>query len=109
MSSQRKHERYRYKQDVVLIFDDGEEHFCQTKDFSLGGTFIHVVPQPEFGSKVVLRIDLPGVPDTCEIPCFVRWVKDRVGVGIQFEYTRPIEVWSLSKLVRRLKEEDSGE
>ena len=92
-----------------MVTEDGESHPGRLKDFSLGGAFVYVEPQPEFGSKVVLRIDLPGVPNTCEIPCFVRWNKagEGAGAGIQFEYLRPIEVWALSKLIRKLKEDTS--
>jgi hypothetical protein len=104
MNSQRKHERYTFEKEIELIFADGETHPGRLVNFSLGGAFVNLVPLPEFGSKVVLRVELPGVPNMCEIPCFVRWVKEGEGAGIQFEYTRPIEVWALSKLIRKLKE-----
>ena len=107
MKRQRKHERYIYEQDVQIVEESGEISDGRMMNFSMGGAFIQVTPVPEFGSKVTLQINLPGVPDTCKIPCFVRWVKQDNGVGIQFEYTRPIEVWALSKLIRKLKEESS--
>ena len=107
MSTQRKHERCHFELDVELVFDDGAIHPGRLQNFSLGGAFILIDPVPDFGSKVVLHIDLPGVPKRCEIPSFVRWNKDGSGTGIQFEYTRPIEVWALSKLIRKLKEESS--
>lgn len=105
MNSQRKHERYDYEQDIQLVSEDGETYYGRLQNFSMGGAFVQLATMPEFGSKVILHIDLPGVPDTCKIPCFVRWTKPNVGAGIQFEYTRPIEVWALSKLIRRLKDE----
>lgn len=107
MDRQRKHERYEFAQPVELVLKDGEALAGRLKDFSLGGAFVFIDPQPEFGSKVTLRIELPGVPDICQIPCFIRWRKEGEGVGIQFEYTRPIEVWALSKLIRKIKQETS--
>ena len=103
MSTQRKHLRYDFEQDVELAFQDGANHSGHLVNFSLGGAFVNVDPMPEFGSKVLLRIELPGIPKTCEIPSLVRWNKAGNGTGIQFEYTRPIEVWALSKLIRKLK------
>lgn len=105
MNAQRKHERYAYELDVEVVFDEGEQHQAKIINFSIGGAFVHVEPTPEFGSKIKLLIDLPGVPERSEIPCFVRWIKEGEGVGIQFEYTRPIEVWALSKLVRKIRDE----
>jgi hypothetical protein len=107
MTSQRKHERFQYEQDVEMVFEDGGNHPGRLLNFSLGGALVSINPIPDFGSKVVLRIDLPGVPKTCEIPSFVRWNKDGGGTGIQFEYTRPIEVWALSKLIRKLRDDVS--
>lgn len=107
MTAQRKHERYDYEQEVALVFENGESCSGRLMNFSLGGAFIQMTPLPTFGSRVRLSIDLPGVSKTCEIPSVVRWVKEGDGVGIQFEYTRPIEVWALSKLIRKLKEGQS--
>ncbi len=105
MNAQRKHERYTYELDVAVVFEDGETHNAKIVNFSLGGAFIDVSPPPGFGSKIKLLIDLPGVPEQSEIPCFVRWIKEGEGVGVQFEYTRPIEVWALSKLFRKIRDE----
>ena len=104
MNGKRKHERYSYEQDVEIIHEDGQLTSGRLINFSLGGAFIALSPQPEFGSKIVLQLNLPGVPDLCKIPCFVRWTKPDYGVGIQFEYTRPIEIWALIKLIHKLQE-----
>ena len=106
MNGKRKHDRYNYEQPVQLVFMNGETHAGQSLNFSIGGMFIEISPLPEFGSKVTLQIDLPGVPETCKIPCIVRWTKNEHGAGIQFEYVRPIEVWALSKLIRKLKDDE---
>ena len=105
MNAQRKHERYAYELDVTVVFEDGETYAAKIVNFSLGGAFINVEPPPRFGSKIKLHVDLPGVPERSEIPSFVRWIKEGEGVGIQFEYTRPIEVWALSKLVRKIRDD----
>ena len=106
MDVQRKHERYAYELNATVIFEGGEKHDGRLINFSLGGAFLNVDPLPSFGSKVTLIVDLPGVPKQSEIPCFVRWLKDGEGIGIQFEYIRPIEVWALSKLIRKIKNEN---
>ena len=108
MNVQRKHERYAYELDVAIVFEDGEKHDARMINFSLGGAFVTIDPQPRFGSKIKLLIDLPGVPERCEISSFVRWTREGEGIGIQFEYTRPIEVWALSKLIRRIKDDTEG-
>ena len=105
MTGQRKHERYSYETEVEVKFDTGDVHTGKMLNFSLGGAFIEMDTLPKFGSKVKLCFDMPGVPDRCEIPCFVRWVKPGEGLGMQFEYTRPIEVWALTKLIKKLKQE----
>ena len=109
MDVKRKHERYKYELGVDVVFEDGETHPARLLNFSLGGAFIQIEPRPDYGSKITLLADLPGVPETCKIPCFVRWFKeDEGGMGVQFEYTRPIEVWALSKLIRKLKGESES-
>ena len=105
MTGQRKHERYSYETEVEVKFDTGDVFPGKMLNFSLGGAFIEMEPLPKFGSKVKLCLFLPGVPNRCEIPCFVRWVKEGQGMGMQFEYTRPIEVWALTKLIRKIKQE----
>ena len=107
MSGKRKHDRFLYGQEVQLVFVDGEAHKGRSLNLSMGGMFIEISPLPEFSSRVTLIIDLPGTQETSEIPGIVRWTKDGHGAGIQFEYVRPIEVWALSKLVRKLKDEQT--
>jgi hypothetical protein len=103
MNGNRKHERYDFDRRVQLVFENGVAHQGRSLNFSMGGMFIEIDPLPDFGSKVTLVIDLPNVPETCNIPCIVRWTKHGSGAGVQFETVRPIEVWSLSNLVRKLK------
>jgi hypothetical protein len=105
MTGQRKHERYSYETDVNVKFETGDVFPGKMLNFSLGGAYIQMETLPKFGSKVKVEISLPGVPDRCEIPCFVRWVNEGQGMGMQFEYLRPIEVWALTKLIKKIKQE----
>jgi len=72
----------------------------RTADISQGGVFVAVDAGPPVGTRVVLEIRLPGVPDVCHIPSIVRWSSVDRGVGLQFERLRPIEVWALNRIVR---------
>ncbi len=103
MTDQRKLERYTYEVEVQVKFDTGDVYTGKMLNFSLGGAYIQMETLPKFGSKVKMSITLPGVPEQCEIPCFVRWVNEKKGMGMQFEYLRPIEVWALTKLIKKLK------
>jgi hypothetical protein len=103
MTGQRKHERYSYEAEVQVKFDTGDVFTGKLINFSLGGAFIVMETLPKFGSKVKVSINLPGVPERSEIPCFVRWINEGEGMGMQFEYLRPIEVWALTKLIKKLK------
>jgi hypothetical protein len=102
MSNQRQHTRYIYSTEIELTID-GERRPARTVNISRGGVFIIADPVPAFGGKLVLHIKLPGVPEICDIGCVVRWSKAGEGAGLQFEQLRPIEVWSLNKLLRDLK------
>jgi len=87
----------------VEIVANGVASPGTTVNISQGGVFVVTAPTPPFGDKVVLRIDLPGVPSRCEIACIVRWSKEGDGVGLQFETLRAIEVWALNKLLKTLQ------
>jgi Tfp pilus assembly protein PilZ len=89
---------------VEVKFDTGDVFSGRLVNFSLGGAFVQMETLPKFGSKVGLYINVPGISERCEIPCFVRWVNEGDGMGMQFEYTRPIEVWALTKLIKKLKQ-----
>ncbi len=102
-SANRKHDRYIYEADVEIKFDSGDVHPGKLTNFSLGGAYIQLQPLPKFGSKIKLGMNLPGVPERSEILCFVRWVNDGQGMGVQFEYVRPIEIWAMTKLIKKLK------
>lgn len=75
-----------------------------TINISRGGVFVRTEPLPTFGDRLVLLVELPGIPERCSIPCVVRWVKPGEGVGLQFETLRAIEVWALNRLLSRSQE-----
>ena len=75
-----------------------------TVNISQGGALVKFPPYPAVGERVVLHIRLPGVPDDCAIPAIVRWVRDGVGAGLQFEKLRAIDVWGLNRLIGDLRE-----
>ena len=102
MNESRRDTRYSYRTRIRLETANGSILEGMMSNFSLGGTLVETEPLPVFGEKVKLRVVLPGVPDECVIPCFVRWIKEDEGVGLQFESLRPIEVWALNKLKRAL-------
>ena len=101
MNQKRQYTRLDYEIYVELVID-GEIQHGHSVNISQGGVFVRTDPVPPFGTSLKLRIKLPGVPDTCEISCIVRWSKTGEGVGLQFEQLRAIEVWGLNKLVGSL-------
>ena len=103
MKHQRKHKRGIYDAEIKVEWED-EEHTGRSVDISRGGIFIQTDPLPPFGAKVTLYISLPGIMDTCAIPCTVRWTKEGRGAGLQFDQMRAIETWALNKLMHTLDE-----
>ncbi len=98
----RQHLRIEYVASVEIV-NDGTAQSARTVNISQGGVFIETVPSPALDAKVVLRMSLPGVPETAAIPCIVRWSKGEDGVGLQFENLRAIEVWAINKLLKTLQ------
>jgi Tfp pilus assembly protein PilZ len=104
MDSQRRQLRIPFDAAVEIILEDDSKQPGKLTNISAGGTFIQTEPLPEFGKSLKLLVHLPGIPEECEIPCIVRWIKKDVGVGLQFEHLRPIEVWALTKLKHSAEE-----
>ena len=99
---QRKYARLTYEVDIVLTMGDRQVE-GRSINLSQGGILVSMPEVPPFGSKLSLRMEIPGIGEPCEIPCIVRWAKPGEGVGLQFETLRPLEVWALNKLMHRLK------
>jgi len=87
--------------DVVVAGDSGKQS-GRLLNISRGGAFLSTELVLTFGSRFTLIFDLPGLEETSEIPCVVRWTTPDKGVGLQFERLKPIEVWSLNKLMHSL-------
>lgn len=102
MSELRTHSRLAYETDIVLITEDQKEHTGHMVNISRGGALVQVSCTLDYGSEVVLRFNLPGIPDKCNIPCIARWIDAERGSGLQFKQLRPIEVWALNKLIHTL-------
>ncbi len=102
MNQKRQHTRLDFEAAIELVVGD-DTIPGRTVNVSQGGIFVMSEPTPAFGEKLVLKIDLPGVPKKCEIPCIVRWSKPGAGAGLQFEQLRAIEAWALNKLVATLQ------
>ena len=104
MSQKRQHQRIEFEAEVELEID-GKTQPGQTINISQGGIYVETQPTPDFGTKLSLFIDLPGIRETCKIPSIVRWVKDDGGIGLQFEQLRAIEMWGINKLLSALTKE----
>lgn len=93
--------------DVVVAGDNGKQSGCLL-NISRGGAFLRTELVLTFGSRFTLIFDLPGLKGPSEIPCVVRWTTPDKGVGIQFERLKPIEVWSLNKLIHSLSSDQGS-
>jgi hypothetical protein len=74
----------------------------RSANVSIGGLFVAMNAPPPLGSRVTIRVRLPGVPDASVVPSVVRWSLPGQGFGAQFESLRAIEVWALNRLLRGL-------
>lgn len=102
MSEQRSHSRLHFETDIEIITPDNAKHSGKMVNLSRGGTLVQIEASLDYGTNVSLLVHLPGIPDRCEIPCIVRWIKAEHGTGLQFKQLRPIEVWALNKLMHTL-------
>jgi Tfp pilus assembly protein PilZ len=100
-NQKRQFVRIDFRADVEIVVE-GRSQQARTVNISQGGVFAQTSPVPQLDEKVVLRLNLPGIPETAQIACIVRWSKDPEGVGLQFENLRAIEVWALNKLLKSL-------
>jgi hypothetical protein len=101
--AERRCPRVDFEADAVLELE-GSRRPGRTQNLSLGGAFVCAALPLPIGSEIVLHIDLPGTPDRSAIPCIVRWVRSGVGIGLQFERLRPIEVWAICQIVRVVRD-----
>ena len=81
MTEQRRESRHECSL-AVEVDVAGRRQYGTTINISQGGALVMTMPYPALGERVVLCIQLPGVQDVSEIPAFVRWVREGVGVGL---------------------------
>ncbi len=102
MTNNRKHQRFLYDADIKLE-TDGEKQVGRAINISGGGILLSTDSALAFGTKVMLHLKLPRIPEVCEISCIVRWTGEKNRVGLQFESLRAKEVWGLSRLMHTLE------
>jgi hypothetical protein len=83
--------RYNYKVDI--------------KNISAGGTFVELSESLPDGAQIELSFSLPGVLERYDLPCVVRWSRNR-GAGLQFVSLSANEMHGLNQFIERLKSAD---
>ena len=86
----RKHPRV--KKTLALTYQDHTVFVkAYTGNISQGGLFIRTQKPIEKGEDFLLKLTLPGIPNTLNIECNVRWVRKNqvdvhrpAGMGVQF-------------------------
>lgn len=86
----RKHPRI--KKSLALTYQDHTGFVkAYTGNISQGGLFIRTKKPLEKGEEFLLKLTLPGIPNTLNIKCNVRWVRKTqldihrpTGMGVQF-------------------------
>jgi len=78
-----------------------------SRNISQGGMFIEMSESIPMDAVVRVRFSLPGLTDgSLETEARVRWVEREGqgrGVGVQFAALRPIEVWAINQLFRKVR------
>lgn len=101
----RAHDRCTAELEVSLVVG-GQEIPARSRDLGVGGMFIMSDMQLNYGDTCAVRMTLPALKESVELPVTVRWVTDE-GAGVQFGSLRAREMWAINKLVRE-HEEVSG-
>ena len=109
MDDKRTNTRVPYEAEIDVELNEETRNKGLLVNISTGGALIKNEPLPTFGEKLLIYIDIPGVPNRCVIPCIVRWIKQGEGAGLQFEHLRPIEVWAINRLKRNLAMKQNSE
>lgn len=96
---QRRYPRFAFVKDVCLRAG-GELQFGRLTNIGPGGAFVETRVPLEVASSVGLQLTIPGIAESCELECSVRWIDRRGGVGLAFERLRPAERDGLQLLER---------
>lgn len=94
----RAHERHTCELPVVLTYAETELRGVSV-NVSLGGMFIKLAESVPYGTEGKLRLSLPAMQESTEVPVTVRWSTPE-GVGVQFGSLRALEVWALNQLFK---------
>jgi uncharacterized protein (TIGR02266 family) len=95
MTNTRSSSRYTLGLQVEIETEQGAEATV-TRNESLGGLFIVTSQRPAVGTRVKLRLSLPGQKDPIAVAAIVRWSDDH-GIGVQFDGLRAKDVWALGR------------
>ncbi len=96
--ARRVHERFEVELDVTVLHGE-RELTGKTINVSLGGMFIACEESLPFGTSVKVRVTLPALKESADLPATVRWVTPD-GLGVQFGPLRAKETWAMNELVK---------
>jgi uncharacterized protein (TIGR02266 family) len=101
----RAHDRLEVDLEVTIRYD-GREIEARCTNISQGGMFIQT-ETITIGENVTVVFSLPGIPKPIEAESRVCWSErdDRMGIGVQFNGLRAIEVWAVNQLFQKRAKE----
>jgi type IV pilus assembly protein PilZ len=97
VEEKRAHRRVEYSTEITCTPEGGESFVARSHDLSLGGMFVESEHNPTFGTKMTIRVLLPGQSAPFDLPCTVRWNKPE-GFGVQFGRLGAKETHAITKL-----------
>jgi type IV pilus assembly protein PilZ len=104
LKDKRRHPRKRVDLDLEFVLEGEDARvLARGRDMSLGGMYFIVDPAPEYGARVRLYVDLPGVAEAIEIPATVQWL-GRDGVGVQFGALGVRQTYEITEFLVDLEE-----
>lgn len=83
----------------VLVKRSQERLKGTTRDISLGGIQLKVLPLVAFGEEVEIHLTLPGQKAPCVLPAVVRWGRDDM-LGAQFRLLGARETYAITELTK---------
>jgi hypothetical protein len=98
VQEKRRHYRKRVSAPIEFQVGDGPRQAGVCQDFSLGGMHIQGTAAAAFGAPITIHWRLKGMPETCKLPGFVRWVKPG-SIGVQFGSLGARETYALTEML----------
>jgi len=99
VTDKRQHPRKSLRLSVVYVDASGARHEAMCIDLSLGGAFIETLTPLEFGAKLEMELQLPGLEKPARVDATVRWTKPS-GMGVQLGFLGARETHALVELLR---------